>query len=489
MFQKKFLNSVVFAALIFVSCFASGNENRRPEKNSIRFGASEPPVVNVSREFALFKNIFSDVAEKVIPTVVSITSTHIDTVFVRSNPFDFFGFGFPQHPQQQRPQPQARERRQGGIGSGVIVSRDGYILTNSHVVRGASEIRITLHDDREFPAKIIGYDTLSDVAVVKITQEVNDLPVAYLGNSDRLRPGDWVMAVGNPFGLSSTVTTGVVSALGRHTGGEQFQSFIQTDAPINPGNSGGALVNLNGELIGINTMIFTRSGGYMGIGFAIPIVMARNIMEQLIYNGEVRRGWLGVSIANIDQNMMNALGLTERGVLINEVFENGPAQRAKMRSGDVVISINGRRTANPNDLRNIVATLTAGESYPMVIIRDGKRMTLTVVPTVRGASTEAANQPEENAEENNMLGMRLRAAERGGRVIVDAIQSGGPAERSGIRRGDVILAVKSAANRPFVEVGSVRDFDKEMRNAQGEQIVLRLERNGQRFFVSLRLNR
>ena len=487
--QQKFM-AVFFTGLIFVGCFA---ENR-PESGSVKFGAKEPPIVNVSPEFASFKTIFADIAEGVIPVVVSLTSTHIDTVLIRSNPFDFFGFGFgfgePQRP-QQRQQPQARERRQSGAGSGVIVSSDGYILTNSHVVRGASEIRIKLHDDREFPAEIIGFDTLSDIAVVKITQEVKDLPVAYLGDSDKLRPGDFVMAVGNPFGLSSSVTTGIVSALGRHTGGEMYQSFIQTDAAINPGNSGGALVNINGELIGINTMIYTRSGGHMGIGFAIPISMARNIMEQLIYKGEVKRGWLGVSIANIDQNMMEVLGLSERGVLINEVFENEPAARAGIKSGDVIISINGRRTANPNELRNIVATLIAGEKYSVEIIRDGKKRTLSVVPAVRGASREVAQDDEksdEKTEGNPLLGMTLRQAERG-RVIIESVEADKAAHRSGLRTGDVILAVKTTPDRPFAEVKSTRDFDKEMRQAKGQSIVLRIERNGQAFFVSLRLDR
>jgi len=487
LFLSKNFTPIILVGLIFTSCFS---ENKRPEKNTLQFGAKEPPIINISPEFAGFKSIFADVAEKVIPTVVSITSTHIDTVFIRSNPFDFFGFGFPfgepPRPQQQQ-RPQARERRQSGAGSGVIVSSDGYILTNSHVVSGASEIRIKLHDDREFPAEIIGFDTLSDVAVVRITQEVKDLPVAYLGDSDKLRPGDWVMAVGNPFGLSSTVTTGIVSALGRHTDSHQYQNFIQTDAAINPGNSGGALVNINGELIGINTMIFTRSGGHMGIGFAIPISMARNIMEQLIYSGEVRRGWLGVSIANLDQNMMEALGLKERGVLINEVFENEPAQRAGMKSGDVVISINGRRTPTPNDLRNIVATLIAGERYSVEVIRDGKKRTLTVIPSVRGESKEVA-ATDEKPEENSQLGMTLRNTERGV-VSVERVQPGTTAERSGIRAGDVILAIKTASDRPFIEIKSTRDFDKEMRQLKGESIVLRLERNGQRFFVSLRLDR
>ncbi|MCP4711199.1 MAG: trypsin-like serine protease, partial [Planctomycetes bacterium] len=257
------------------------------------------------------------------------------------SPFDEF-FGNPRRRQQQPQQPQKRqeERRTSGVGSGVIVSKDGYILTNYHVVGEADEITIETYDEREFEAEIIGVDSLSDVAVIKIKEKVNDLPVAYLGDSKNLRPGDWVMAVGNPFNLSSTVTTGIVSALGRQTAGiTMYQNFIQTDAAINPGNSGGALVNIEGELIGINTMIFTRSGGYMGIGFAIPINMAKTIMEQLIYKGQVSRGWLGVQIGDIDHNMKDALGLKNRkGVLINDVFDGQPAKKAGIKIGDVILS-------------------------------------------------------------------------------------------------------------------------------------------------------
>lgn len=490
-FLSKTITPLVIIGLILTGCFAAPRENKNTEVVPVptKFGAKEPPKINTSPEFASFKNIFADVAEKVIPVVVSITSTQIDTVYYRSNPYDFFGFGFPFGEPQQQQRAQPRERRQSGAGSGVIISSNGYILTNSHVVRDANEIKITLHDDREYPAEIIGYDTLSDVAVVKITQEVKDLPVAYLGDSDKLRAGDWVMAIGNPFNLSSTVTTGIVSALGRHTDSQQYQNFIQTDAAINPGNSGGALVNIDGELIGINTMIYTRSGGYMGIGFAIPISMAKNISQQLIENGEVRRGWLGVSIGNIDQNMMDALGLSEKGVLINEVFENEPAQIAGIESGDVVISINGKKTPNPNELRNIVATLIAGEKYPIEIIRDGKKKTLTVVPAVRGANGEIAKSEEkqDSPQDKNPLGVRLKENPKG-QIEISEIKTDGAAFRAGIRPGDIMLAIKTASSQPFVEIKSIKNFNDEINKLKGQSLVLRIERNGQKFFVSLKLD-
>ena len=488
-FLSKYVMSVVVVSGLLSGCFSAGSE-KLPKKGSVDFGAKEPPIVNISPEFANFKTMFADIAEKVIPTVVSITSTQIDTVYYRSNPFDMFGFGFPFGDYPQQRQPQARERRQSGIGSGVIVSGDGYILTNSHVVSGASEIKIKLHDETEYPAQIIGIDTLSDVAVVKISSEVKNLPVVYLGDSDKLRPGDWVMAIGNPFNLSSTVTTGIVSALGRHTGLQHYQNFIQTDAAINPGNSGGALVNINGELIGINTMIYTRSGGYMGIGFAVPISMAKNIMEQLIYTGEVKRGWLGVSIANIDQYMLDALGLKEKGVLINEVFDNEPAHKAGIKSGDVVISLNDKKITNMNDLKNTIAALTPGKKYSIEIVRDGKKTTLFVVPSVRNESAETSDgvSKEESGIDNQTFGMTLKETGKGG-IIVEKVEVNKIADKSGIQSGDIILAIKISPDKPFVDINSVKDFNKEIKGLKNDLFVLRLSRNGQKFFVSVKIQK
>lgn len=481
---------VVAAAGLISGCFSAGNE-KFPKKGTVDFGAKHPPVVNVAPEFVNFRNMFADIAQNVIPTVVSITSTQVDTIYYRSNPFDMFGFGFPFDDMRQRQQPQARERRQSGIGSGVIVSSDGYILTNSHVVAGAAEIKVKLYDDTEYYAKIIGVDTLSDVAVVKIASDIKNLPVAYIGDSEKLRAGDWVMAVGNPFNLSSTVTVGIVSALGRYTEMPQYQNFIQTDAAINPGNSGGALVNIDGELIGINTMIFTRSGGYMGIGFAIPIAMAKDIMEQLIYTGEVKRGWLGVSIANIDQSMYDAFGLKEKGVLINEVFENEPAQKAGIESGDIVVSLDGRKTPNVNELRNIAATLSAGKKYPIEIIRSGKKITLTVIPSIRGENRDMSSSGEDKEEpsvNNKTLGMSLRESGRG-MVAVENVDEKKSAARSGIRAGDIILAIKTSPDKPFIEISSVKDFNKEVKDVKGDSFVLRLNRGGNKFFVSVKIQK
>ena len=315
---------VCIVIALTVSSTCSFADSKRPEHGSIAFGAEKRPEIRLSGPAEAWRTVIADVAEKVVPTVVSVIPTKIDTVVFSNNPFyQFFGgdpFGgfeefFGQQPKGQRrsapPPVEKKEYRQQGLGSGVIVSKDGYILTNYHVVAGANEIEIRTADKRSFQASVVGLDSLADIAVIKIREKVKDLPVAFLGNSDRLRPGDWAIAIGNPFSLTSSVTLGIISALKRAAPGnsDSYQNFIQTDAAINPGNSGGALVNIDGELVGINTMIYTQSGGYMGIGFAIPINMARQIMEDLIYEGKVARGWLGVSIQEIDGTTREALNL------------------------------------------------------------------------------------------------------------------------------------------------------------------------------------
>lgn len=368
-----------------VHCSAGTAAAKRPPRGSIAFGAPEPPSLSQAADLSRLGSVFAEIAERVVPVVVSVVPTKIDTVEFHRNPFyRFFDgldpFGFPGR--REDPPVERRERRQEGLGSGVIVSSAGHILTNFHVVSGADEIEVRLHDNRVFDATIVGSDSLSDVAVLKLTESVPDLPVAYLGNSDSIRPGDWVLAVGNPFSLSQTVTAGIVSAVGRSvTSTNRYENYIQTDAAINPGNSGGALVNTRGELIGINTMIFTQSGGFMGIGFAIPINMARRAMEDLVYEGRVIRGWFGVSIQELSPAMRKGLDIPggQTGALVADVFDDQPADRAGMRRGDVIITINGHSVQSTNELRNIVATLQPGQQVRVVVLRDGKRKTLRVV--------------------------------------------------------------------------------------------------------------
>ena len=494
--------------LISYPTFAA--ESKYPEKGTVTFGANDKPILKHGPEFETFKNIFANVAEKVIPSVVSVIPTKIDTVVFSNNPFyqffdgdqfsggspfeQFFGNQAPQGQNRQQPQQRKEFHRQQGLGSGVIVSKDGYILTNFHVVSGADEIQVKTSDGRTFDATVAGVDSLSDVAVIKIKGSVNNLTVAYLGDSDKLRPGDWVMAIGNPFSLTSTVTQGIVSALGRAVdNSNQYQNYIQTDAAINPGNSGGALVNLDGELVGINTMIVTRSGGFMGIGMAIPINMAKKAMEDIIYNGKVTRGWLGVQIQDINEALRSSLGLENRkGVLINDVFKNQPGDKAGIKRGDVILSIDGKIVGSPNELRNIVAICTPGKKIPTVILRDGKELTLTIVLMERNEkdiaklseTSSGSDTNEISSEESARLGFQASAltdalrkhysidASMSG-IVVISVDESSQAAAAGFREGDVILEINK------VPVASAEDYKKAIKNIKNGDTVMFLIRRGQ----------
>ena len=481
--------------------------------------------MNIPPALQGFTTVFADVAEKVVPTVVSVIPTKIDTVIFTNNPFyQFFNDQFPGGnqfleeffggrqqrrggPPQQQPQPQRQQRRQQGLGSGVIVSRDGYILTNCHVVAGADEIEVKTSDGRSFDAVVVGSDSLTDVAVLKIRDKVNNLPVAFLGDSDKLRPGDWAVAIGNPFSLTSSVTMGIVSAIGRTTptpgGGATYQNFIQTDAAINPGNSGGALVNIRGELIGINTMIYTQSGGSMGIGFAIPINMARRIMEDLIFDGKVSRGWLGVSIQELDQSTRDAFGLPAetRGVLIGDVFKDQPADRAGIRRGDVVTSIDGKPTETTNSLRNHVATIYPGKTVPVEILRNGKKTTVHVKLTSRDGSEQSAVSADvysdalPQSDPTQIIGLKagpitpelreqlnLQTSVQG--VAITEIARNSQAAQEGLRVNDLVLEVN---RKP---VASVKDFSQAVRNVKpGDSVLFLIQREGSTFYRVIKVRK
>jgi serine protease Do len=501
---------VLIFSIFIVDCRFSFAEGKRPEKGSVTFGAKEKPDIRTTPEFQSFKTAFADLAEKVVPAVVSVIPTQIDTVIFNNNPFyQFFGdddfnspfeqfFGMPHRGQnfkKPQQQPQKKQfRRQQGLGSGVIVSKDGYILTNFHVVHGADEIEIKTSDKRTFSAEIVGVDSLSDVAVLKIKGQAKDLAVAYLGNSDKLRVGEWVMAVGNPFALTSTVTQGIVSALGRRDDKNptQYQNYIQTDAAINPGNSGGALVNLDGELIGINTMIYTTSGGFMGIGMAIPINMARRVMEDIIYHGKVTRGWLGVQIQDVNDAMGSALGLGQRrGVLVSDVFKGQPADKAGIRRGDVVLSIDGKPVETSNDLKNTVAVIEPGRKVPVVVFRGGKELSVTVVLNERDegginklASGKGKSSSEGGGDTAEALGLSVsnlnekvrqqyNLDENATGVVVTDVDQSSQAAGEGVQPGDVIVEL----NRQ--QVASVKDFVKIAKNIKPESAVLLLIRRGE----------
>jgi serine protease Do len=355
---------------------------------------------------------------------------------------------------RQRP-----ERREGGLGSGVLVRPDGYILTNNHVVERADQLSVDMSDGRTFKAKVVGTDPATDLAVVKI--DGTKLPTLPLGDSEALRVGDVVLAVGNPLGVGQTVTMGIVSAKGRATGGgDSYEDFIQTDAPINQGNSGGALVNTRGELVGINSQILSPSGGNIGIGFAIPANMAKNVMTQLIDHGQVHRGMIGVTIQPVTSDIASSLGLSQAsGALVNSVQAGSPADKAGIRRGDVITSVNGAAVKDSNSLRNNVAQMAPGSTVKMTVVRDGKEQAINVTLAERQANGSEGEQADGGGNGSGAFGMsvepltRERAQELGiataSGVLIAEVQPGGRAAEAGLRAGDVILEVdRKPVNTP-----------------------------------------
>lgn len=380
--------------------------------------------------------------------------------------------------------PGPRDRREQGLGSGVIVSVDGYIITNHHVVEEADDVTVSLPDKRTFKAKIIGTDPKTDLAVIKI--DAANLPVLPWGDAGQLQVGEMVLAVGNPFGLSQTVTMGIISAVGRaNMGIVDYEDFIQTDAAINPGNSGGALVNLKGELIGINTAIFTRSGGYMGIGFAIPSNMAKSVMESLIAHGKVVRGWIGVSIQEVTQELAEEFGTAETtGALISDVMDESPATKAKLQRGDIITAYNETTIRDPNHLRSLVAETKPGTTVKLSILRDKQpqEVSLTIGELPKELAKAGGRSSETGKGEHALAGITVenaadgperfgRSKRRAGVTVVD-IEPDSPAERAGVRIGDIIHEI----NRKPVR--NVQDFERLTNQLRPDASVLVLLSRG-----------
>jgi len=428
-------------------------------------GAAHATVEENLAQLQQFSDGFALVASTVTPGVVAIESRQnpdADESERGPNPFegtpfeDFFQYRHPGGPQQPRE----------GQGSGVIVNYKGkyYILTNYHVVRGADELEVKLEDGRDFAAQVVGTDSLSDVAVLKV--EAQTLPAVIMGNSDRLRVGEWVLAIGNPFGFEHSVTTGIVSAAGRQRFGQEYGSFIQTDAAINPGNSGGALVNLRGELVGINTAIISRSGGYQGIGFAIPVNLVKNVMGQLIEHGEVRRGLLGVNIKDLDRVTAEALGLEKtQGVLIDEVRPGGAADKAGVKQGDVVLEVEGKPVRNTVELKSLIGETPPGTRVDLLVARGEEQRHIPVVLdqlTADALARSSGPAAEEEGGHTDRLGLAVKSltpqiAEHLGYegqsgVVVTGVGPNSPAARRGLRRGDLIQEVN---RRP---VGNTEEY-------------------------------
>ena len=456
--------------------------------------APSSPVATVSAPAAPAVPVasYAPVVEHVMPAVVTIrvekrasatpTDSQIPEEFRR-----FFGPGFGQGGPMMPRQPRGIER---GLASGVIVSQDGYILTNNHVVDSASEVRVELPDKRTFTAKVVGTDPASDLAVVKISAK--ELPTLPLGDSDAVKVGDVVLAVGNPLGIGETVTSGIISAKGRTTDrGDSYQDFLQTDAPINHGNSGGALVNANGQLIGINSQILSPSDGNIGLGFAIPSNMARNVMDQLIKDGKVRRAKLGVTVQGISADMAASLGLASaKGALVSNVEDGSPAAHAGIKQGDVITQYNGKPVVDSNQLRNDISSTTPGSTVSLQIVRDGR--TENVKATL-GELSAKREKSESNGEKRGegKFGMGVQPltpdlAEQAGvprstqGLLVTDLDPSGIAADSGIQEGDVIVRVDGKA------VKTVDELKSALERKDGKASMVLINRKGSNLFLTLR---
>lgn len=437
-----------------------------------------------------FNDAIVNVAEQAIPTVVTIRVTQ--TVQVPTNPLSRF-FGDP------RGEPQERLRR--GLGSGVIVSSDGYILTNNHVVENADELEVSLENGDTYDGEVVGTDPQTDIAVVKI--DAQNLNALKIGDSEQVRVGEMVLAIGSPLGenLAHSVSMGIISAKGRAIGiigqGAGYENFIQTDAAINPGNSGGAMVNMDGELVGINTAIASRSGGNDGIGFAVPSNLAKSIMESLIETGKVARGFLGITYGGeVDRTMARAMGLEEaQGVIVGEVEADGPADEAGLREGDVIQTLNGERIENWLKFRTAIATTSPGTEVELGIIRDGNKTNVTVTLGELSSDQMATTQQQPDRDMEERLGFSVRTVtpdiaqqlglESGQNgVVVTGVQQGSNAQRQGLQEGDVITSV----SRKNIE--NVADFRRELNdvlNSDNNAVLLRVIRNGSVQYIAFEL--
>jgi serine protease Do len=494
--SKIIFKSFLFVSIVLVSILSFGC------KSGFDFGkaeasqqlAEEPkvatPISPIVSEGG--RNSYADVVERTSPAVVRITVEVKNKQPKQSEDGETpFGFPFGQQAPQMRPNGPQTER---GLGSGVIVSADGTILTNNHVVENATKITVDLTDKRSVQAKIIGTDKLSDLAVIKI--DAKDLPFMPFGDSNNVRVGDIVLAIGNPLGVGQTVTAGIISAKGRATGlGDgNFEDFLQTDAPINQGNSGGALVSLAGELVGINSQILSRTGGSIGIGFAIPSNMTKNIMEQLVADGKVKRGMLGVIIQGIDGTLAKTFGLSDnRGGLIAEVKPGSAADKAGLEAGDVILSVNGERAEDSNNVRNKVSSAKPGSEITLQIWRDKKEQEVKVtLDEFSNDIAKTAEKPDEESPEGKQegkLGLTLQPltdqiAKRLGvpnttkGLVVTDIDESGPSADTGISKGDIIVAVNKQ------EVETTDDVQKAIGDSS-EGILLLINRGGRKTFVTI----
>ena len=468
-------------------------------QNRVKLGSDKNPAP-LSPELKAFNEAFANVSREATPAVVSI----LVTTKAKKNPGNEFFHFFPDFKFRMPDQ----EEQSQGAGSGVIVTKDGYIITNNHVVQDADDkgIKVTLSDTRTLSAKLVGTDPLTDVAVIKV--DASNLPVAMLGNSDEVKVGQWVLAIGNPLGLNSTVTAGIISYLGRNIGiiGDSYgvENFIQTDAAINPGNSGGALVNVGGEVVGINTAIASNNARYQGYGFAIPINLVRTVAEDLILHGKVRRGYIGVQISAVDETIAKANGLPKvEGVLVQSLVDGGAAEGAGVKEGDIILNVDQKNVNAPNELQSYVAGKHPGDEVTLHIWRDGKSKDIDVKLKPRSDGKALASGDEgENADENDAdaagaakslnfdkLGFTVTKADAKtmkdrkvqSEVLVADVKQFSEAASRGLAPSDIVV---EADKKP---VSKLSDLDKIVKSKHGgDALMLRIKRpNGTNSFVAV----
>jgi serine protease Do len=440
---------------------------------------------------------FTELVEDAGPAVVNISTTqkastsYEGAMELPEGMPDIFRhfFGVPQNSPHSNPNPRGQSQQRASLGSGFIVSKDGYVLTNNHVIDGADQIFVRLNDRREFEAKLVGSDVSSDLALLKIKAKY--LPTVDTGNSDKLKVGEWVVAIGSPFGFDYSVTAGIVSAKGRSLPNENYVPFIQTDVAINPGNSGGPLFNLDGEVVGINSQIYTRSGGFMGLSFAIPINVAMEVVEQLKETGTVTRGWLGVAIQEVDKDLAESFGLKKAaGALVSQVVQNGPADASGVKSGDIITEFNGKPVILSSDLPHLVGRVRPSSNARLKVIRRGKTKMLTVKigALPQEGLAHSAPAPVKNIK-SNRLGIEVSELTPGqkkqwdtGGVLVSKVNQG-PGANAGLINGDVVIMVYSEIIR------DMSDFERVVSKLpSGRLVPMRIVRRSVPMFISLRVN-
>jgi serine protease Do len=484
--------ALVTVGILFGALLVSGFGLVRPGWADINLGAHNPPV-NLDADATSFSKAFIEVAQKVTPAIVQIT-----VVSERDDDphKDLFFFPF----QDQLP------KEQEGSGSGIIISDDGYILTNNHVVEKANRVTVGLYDRRTFTAKVVGTDPLTDLAVIKI--DANNLTTAYLGDSDNLKVGQWIMAIGNPLSLASTVTAGIVSAIGRGQLGlikdsYGVENFIQTDAVINPGNSGGAMVDLSGAVVGINSAIATQgTGTYIGYGFAIPINLAKSVAKEIIAYGKVNRGYIGVNIGEVDNAIAKSVGLDRpHGVIIQGILEGGAASQSDLKSGDIILSIDGKELNQPNELQGYIASKSAGTTVDLKIFRDGKeidrKITLkprkddtTVEPVIKKDNDDSKGESKSNTASFDNIGLSVKNISEKDKqnykvdngIIITNVESFSKAEDQRLFKGLVIVEADKKS------VNDVNEFKKILDNKKGQAVLLKVQdKDGNSRFIGLEI--